>query len=112
MPSSAHSPHLGPGAAVTPEVADWRHLSFHTADLDDRPLQVGEPDREVALVTLSGGVVVRVRDNGPIERPGRASVWDGLPWALYLPAGVSASAVAIGERSVVAIASAKGNSSS
>ena len=97
---------LPPGATVTPEVAGWRYLSFHTADLDDRPLQVGDPEREVVLVTLSGGATVQVRGGGSFELPGRISVWEGLPWALYLPAGSSASAVAVGRGSVVAVASA------
>jgi 5-deoxy-glucuronate isomerase len=97
---------LPPGAAVTPEVVGWRYLSFHTATLDDRPLQVGDPEREVALVTLSGGATVTTRDGSRFELPGRASVWGGLPWALYLPAGVSASAVAGDEAAVVALASA------
>ncbi len=96
--------HLPPGATVTPAVAGWRYLSFHTADLDDRPLQVGDPEQEVALVTLSGSVSVQTRDGARFELPGRPSVWDGLPWALYLPAGISATAV--GHRAVVAVASA------
>jgi 5-deoxy-glucuronate isomerase len=77
-----------------------------TADLDDRPLQVGDPEREVVLVTLSGGATVQVRGGGSFELPGRTSVWEGLPWAIYLPAGSSASAVAVGQGSVVAFASA------
>jgi 5-deoxy-glucuronate isomerase len=95
--------HLPPGAAVTPEVAGWRYLSFHVASLDDQPLQVGDPLQEVALVVLEGGATVQVRGGQSYELPGRASVWDGLPWALYLPSRTSA--VATG-RGVVAIASA------
>lgn len=97
--------HLPPGASVTPEVAGWRYLSFEVATLDARALQVGDPQREVALVTLEGGVTVTTR-SARFDLPGRASVWDGLPWALYLPAGTSASAAAIGDRAVVALASA------
>jgi 5-deoxy-glucuronate isomerase len=96
---------LAPGSTVTPEVAGWRHLAFSIAILDDRPLQVGDPQCEVALVVLEGGAVVSTRSE-QFELPGRASVWDGLPWALYLPAGTSASAVASGERATVAVASA------
>jgi 5-deoxy-glucuronate isomerase len=99
------NPHLPPGAAVAPAVAGWRYLSFEVAGIDDRPLQVGDPGREVALVTLDGAVVVETRTDR-IELPGRRSVWDGLPWALYLPAGTSASAVAASGRAVVALAAA------
>ena len=94
------------GAAVSPEVAGWRYLSFHVAELDDRPLQVGEPQREVALVVLAGRCRVAVRGGEALELPGRASVWDGKPWALYLPAGISASAVATGDTATIAVASA------
>ena len=94
MPSWPEA-HLSPGATVTPAVAGWRYLSFATAELDDRPLQLGDPEQEVAIVTLSGGASVLVRDGARFELPGRASVWDGLPWALYLPAGISATATAM-----------------
>jgi 5-deoxy-glucuronate isomerase len=100
------NPHLPAGAAVTPEVAGWRYLSFHVAELDAEPLQVGDPSAEVALVTLAGGLRVRVRGGSSFELPGRASVWAGKPWALYLPAGVSATAVALEETASVAVASA------
>lgn len=100
------NPHLPVGAAVTPELAGWRHLSFHVAPLDDRPLQVGDPSQEVAIVTLDGGAIVEVRGGDRLELPGRASVWDGLPWALYLPAGTSASAVAADGSATIAVASA------
>jgi 5-deoxy-glucuronate isomerase len=102
MPDS----HLSPGAAVTPEGAGWRYLSFHTLELDDRPLQVGDPAQEVALVTLAGGARISVRGGATFELPGRASVWDGKPWAIYLPAGLSASAVALDGAATVAVASA------
>jgi 5-deoxy-glucuronate isomerase len=59
----------------------------------------------VALVTLDGGVRVDV-DGRTLELPGRASVWDGRPWALYLPAGTSASATAGDASALVALASA------
>jgi 5-deoxy-glucuronate isomerase len=102
------SPHLPPGAAVTSEVAGWRYLSFEVVTLDDRPLQVGDPQREVALVVLAGGASVAIRGGETFEMPGRASVWDGKAWALYLPAGLSASAVAASGSggATVAVASA------
>ena len=39
---------LPPGAAVTPEVAGWRSLSFHTVALDDSPMQVGDHMSRIA----------------------------------------------------------------
>ena len=93
------------GSAVAPSLAGWRYLSFGTALLDERPLQVGDPRREVALVTLDGGARLIV-DGSVLELPGRESVWTGLPWAVYLPAGTSAEATAVDGRAVVALASA------
>ena len=104
-------PHLPPGAAVAPEVAGWRYLGFEVADLDQRPRQVGDPRREVALVVLAGAVTVTLRDGATYALPGRRSVWDGLPWALYLPAGVSAAAVAESGAATVALASAPSSAS-
>ncbi len=99
-------PRLAAGEAITPERAGWRYLSFLTLALDDSPIQVGDPEAEVALVVLEGGARIEVRAGPTFDLPGRASVWDGLPWALYLPAGVSASAVAAEGAATVAVASA------
>lgn len=71
---------LAPGAAVTPDLAGWRYLSFsvHTVSA---PTEVGLPGHETAVIGLAGGAF-RV---GELELPGRASVWDGRPSAVYLP---------------------------
>lgn len=76
---------LAPGEAVTPQVAGWRYLSFavHTFPL---AVPVGRADHETAVVALAGG---RFRV-GEIEVPGRASVWAGLPSAVYLPPSATA----------------------
>jgi 5-deoxy-glucuronate isomerase len=76
---------LAPGEPVTPEVAGWRYLSFAVHTLT-APMEVGGPGIETAVVGLAGGPF-RV---GELELPGRASVWDGLPSAAYLPSGASA----------------------
>ena len=89
---------LAPGAAVTPEVAGWRYLSFAVHDIS-APISVGGPGMETAIIGLRGGAF-RV---GAMELPGRASVWDGLPSAVYLPAGVGASVAPIGEFVTVAV---------
>lgn len=74
--------------AVTPVQAGWRYLSFraHTMKRDDK-IRVGASAEETAIVTLAGGVHVGLDRGGSLELPGRASVWDGLPWAVYLPPG-------------------------
>ena len=93
--------HLPPGADVTPERAGWRYLSFSVHTVVGE-LHVGGPGRETAVVALAGGPF-RV---GSVELPGRASVWDGLPSAAYLPPSVTATLVAGDGPLTVAIASA------
>jgi 5-deoxy-glucuronate isomerase len=92
--------HLPRGADVTPERAGWRYLSFSVHTVIGE-LQVGHYGHETAVVALAGGPF-RV---GSVELPGRASVWDALPSAAYLPPGVTAT-VAVDGPLTVAIASA------
>ena len=96
---------LPPGEPVTPERAGWNYLSFEIAAIQGAAVQIGDPRREVALVTLAGGVALTI-DGRRLELPGRASVWDGLPWGAYLPAGTWAEATSTGEKAVIALASA------
>ncbi len=92
---------LPPGEAVTPELAGWAYLSFsvHTVTA---PTDFGRPDHETAIVVLAGG---GLRVAG-FELPGRASVWDGLPSAAYLPPGGSATIQPVGQFVTVAVANA------
>ena len=92
---------LPPGQAVTPERAGWRHLSFSVHDLSG-PMEVGGDGVETAAIVLGGGGC-RV---GDLSLPGRASVWDGLPSAAYLPPGVAAAVAPEGASVTVAVASA------
>jgi len=92
---------LPPGEAVTPELAGWRYLSFSVHTLT-APTVIGRRDHETAIVILGGGGA-RVDD---LELPGRASVWDGLPSAAYLPPGVTASIAPVGQLVTVAVANA------
>lgn len=92
---------LPSGAAVTPEVTGWRHLSFATHELS-APMQVGGEGIETAVVILGGGGA-RV---GELELPGRASVWEGLPSAAYLPPGLRATVEPVGQFVTVAVANA------
>ncbi|MCA1588185.1 MAG: 5-deoxy-glucuronate isomerase [Chloroflexi bacterium] len=83
---------LPPGEPVTPERAGWQYLSFVVETLRE-PMNIGRPGHETAVVILGGGGA-RV---GELELPGRASVWDGLPSAAYLPPSSVASVSPVGE---------------
>lgn len=93
--------HLPRGADVTPERAGWRFLSFSVQHVVGR-LHVGRWGHETAVVALAGGAF-RI---GSIQVPGRPSVWDGLPWAVYLPPGTEGEIEPAGDPVTVAVASA------
>jgi 5-deoxy-glucuronate isomerase len=66
---------------VTPESAGWNHLFFAVREA---PFGSETRGAEIALVVLGGRC--RVEAGGETwELGGRASVFDGMPWALYLP---------------------------
>ena len=93
--------------AIDPSRAGWRHLGFRALPLAaDAERTVGEPGHETALVTIRGGVRIEAVRESPIELPGRASVFDAMPWACYLPAGCSARVVARDGPALVAVAEA------
>ena len=71
----------GEWQAVTPESAGWRYLSFR---VETSALDESTGDEEIALVPLRGRCRVDA-DGGRWEIGGRGSVFDGMPWALYLP---------------------------
>ena len=92
--------------AVTPAGASWRYLSFRAHVLKrDEKVRIGGPAEETAIVTLAGGVFVELDRGGGLELPGRPSVWDGLPWAAYLPPGCLGMVRAL-DAARVAVASA------
>jgi 5-deoxy-glucuronate isomerase len=95
---------LAPGVPVTPQRAGWRYLSFCVAELSG-PVAIGMEDEEVAVVVLAGALELEVAGRRH-ALPGRASVWEGLPWAAYLPAGVIGSVRSVDGAATVAIASA------
>jgi 5-deoxy-glucuronate isomerase len=66
---------------VSPESAGWRYLYF---GVRTAPYTADTGDIEVALVVLGGRCVVRA-DGNSWELGGRTTVFDGMPWALYLP---------------------------
>ncbi|MDX6437590.1 MAG: 5-deoxy-glucuronate isomerase [Gaiellaceae bacterium] len=66
---------------VTPESAGWSHLSFGVRE-GSFVSETG--DVEIALVPLGGRCRVSA-EGEQWELGGRASVFEGMPWALYLP---------------------------
>ena len=93
--------HLARGESVTPERTGWRYLSFAVHQVVGR-LRVGWSGHETAIVGLAGGAF---RVDG-LELPGRLSVWEGLPSAVYLPPGVTAALDPVDGPVTVAVAHA------
>lgn len=102
----AHSPLLvhpsAPDAegrvhAITPASAGWTYVGFEVYDLPaEAALTRDTGEQEVCIVVLSGRAAMRAagRQFGTIGE--RGSVFDGLPWSLYVPAHATWSAVADG----------------
>ena len=115
MRLDAASLHVRPDAdgavATDPARSSWRYLSFRAFGLDeDESVPLDRPEQEAALVTISGGGVEIVPDAGlRLRLEGRASVFEGMPWSAYLPAGTTGRIVGRplpGRRAVVALAQA------
>jgi 5-deoxy-glucuronate isomerase len=73
--------------AIDPARAAWRYLSFRALALDaDQRLSVGEAGFETAVVLIAGGGLRFEPESGAVlELEGRKTVFDGKPWAVYLP---------------------------
>jgi 5-deoxy-glucuronate isomerase len=78
---------------VTPETAGWRYLHF---GVRRGSFAAETGDGEIAIVPLSGRCHVEA-EGREWELGGRASVFDGLPWALYLPRDTPYRVEAAGE---------------
>jgi 5-deoxy-glucuronate isomerase len=107
--------HIRPGAdgvvATDPQRSGWRYLSFRAFGLQDgETLLLDRPEQEAAIVTISGGGVdVDVDDRKTIALRGRPSVFEGMPWTAYIPAGHATRLTGRplpGVRAVVAVAQA------
>ncbi|TMB84874.1 MAG: 5-deoxy-glucuronate isomerase [Chloroflexi bacterium] len=102
-------PGVSGSVAVDPTSAGWRYLTFRVHDLKpDEKVRVGGAGEESAIVTVSGAVSVELDRGGSLDLPGRPSVWDGLPWAAYLPPGCLGMVRANGPARI-AVASAPGS---
>jgi 5-deoxy-glucuronate isomerase len=107
--------HVHPDAsgavATDPARSGWRYLSFRALSLGQgEAVVLDHPEQEAAIVTISGGGVELELSRGPAARlPGRPSVFEGMPWSAYVPAGTTTRVVGRplpGQRAVVAVAQA------
>ncbi|HEV2713128.1 MAG TPA: 5-deoxy-glucuronate isomerase [Gaiellaceae bacterium] len=71
----------GEWSGVAPERAGWRYLSFR---VETGPFAAETGEEEICLVGL-GGTCHVVSEGESWQLGGRASVFDGMPSALYLP---------------------------
>jgi 5-deoxy-glucuronate isomerase len=67
---------------VTPESAGWQHLSF---GVRSGSFSAETGDDEIAIVPLSGGGCRVSAEGETWKLAGRANVFAGMPWTLYLP---------------------------
>jgi 5-deoxy-glucuronate isomerase len=111
-PESLHvRPDAAGVVATDPAGAGWRYLSFRAFGLDDgETVLLDRPDLEAGVVSIAGGGVEIAFDDGPALRlAGRPSVFEGMPWSAYIPAGTTARIIGRplpGRRAVVAVAQA------
>jgi 5-deoxy-glucuronate isomerase len=75
---------------VTPDSAGWEYIGFQVLRLaKGRTVERRTEDTEVCLVVLSGRCTVSTNDAEWRSIGGRNSVFDGAPYAIYLPPGVA-----------------------
>jgi 5-deoxy-glucuronate isomerase len=91
---------------VDPASASWDYLSFRVERVGEgEQISRSTGDEESALVTLGGRCVVEAAGER-WELGGRANVFDGMPWALYLPRDTEYTLAALGDVEV-AVAGAR-----
>jgi 5-deoxy-glucuronate isomerase len=91
---------------VDPASASWEYLSFRVERVaDGEQVSRNTGDDEIALVTLGGRCAVEAAGER-WELGGRAHVFDGMPWALYLPRDTDYTLSALGDVEV-AVAGAR-----
>jgi 5-deoxy-glucuronate isomerase len=98
-----------PVIRVTPASAGWKYVGFevhHLAAGDRRTIEAGSS--ELCLVVLGGQVDVSAGLDAWSQVGGRANVFDGLPHAIYAPAGIEVSFTATTASAEVALAVAPG----
>lgn len=97
----------GSVAKVTPESAGWEYVGFEVLRLEGgQSVERASGEEEVCLVVLSGRCSVFAGENAWEDLGERESVFDGAPYAVYLPPGVSYRVEAISGDLEIAITSA------
>ncbi|MBL8573921.1 MAG: 5-deoxy-glucuronate isomerase [Hyphomicrobiaceae bacterium] len=90
MPHLRQRPNASnPRHAITPASAGWDHVGFELRDLAAGDVHAGVGEgRELCLVLVAGRarVIAGVTDFGELGE--RMNPFDGLPWSVYVPAGV------------------------
>ena len=93
---------------VTPQSAGWAHVGFRVIRLEPgQSFQGGEEGREACLVILSGRVSITAGDARFARIGSRASVFDGPPTSVYVPAGLAFD-ICAESKAEIAICSAPG----
>lgn len=101
MASLRLRPHTDGSHHLTPERAGWQYTGFHTVRLEPgHTLPLTLDQDEAVVLPLSGTVDVQATAGRWAGLGKRASVFDGPPWALYLPAGTRAEVQASGPAEV------------
>jgi 5-deoxy-glucuronate isomerase len=93
---------------VTPKSAGWTYVGFEARDLKaGKRVSIDSGAMETCVVLLSGKARVRSGDFDSGTIGARASVFEGPPWSVYLPAGSAYSIKAVSDCEV-AICTAPG----
>ena len=112
MPGLLVRPADGVTVGAEPKRAGWRYLSFRALSLaDGETTSLAYPEQEAIVITIAGGGAQIEYDSSPaMDLAGRSTVFDGLPWTAYMPAGSGARIIGqpwkAGGRSVIAYAQA------
>jgi 5-deoxy-glucuronate isomerase len=78
----------GVSVSTDPESAGWRYLSFRALALRaGEEVRLDRPEQEAVVVTIRGGGFSAHVGSETYRLPGRPSVFEGMPWAIYLPPG-------------------------
>src|ERR1700759_2280451 len=76
----------GVGHRITPTSAGWRYVGFETRTLKQgakSKLETGGEEGRIVILSGKARISADGFDSGTIGE--RTSVFDGLPWSVYLP---------------------------
>lgn len=87
-------------SAITPADAGWTYISFAVQTVAaGETITIPNDHQEHALIPLSGTASVEADDQS-WKLGGRANVFDGLGWCLYLPRDTAATVTAVSDLEV------------